>query len=178
MLKFLFSTRTYAPVDRTSHTQGLHLIATKKKKGKKRHSINHKIFISTPFSLNNYSQRTLFAGLHKALCTYISLFILQNDEDSYTVTCGRPASCFGVTDTNHYRVTIRQVTRLGTMKQFLMQDLIQAKKPAMIRSNKCSLMNTKQDSWISLSTTSSFRIQCLKQLACRIFRYLCKFVDS
>lgn len=35
MLKFLFSTRTYAPVDRTSHTQGLHLIATKKKKEKK-----------------------------------------------------------------------------------------------------------------------------------------------
>lgn len=36
MFKFLFSTRTYAPVDRTSHTQGLHLIATKKKKGKKK----------------------------------------------------------------------------------------------------------------------------------------------
>jgi len=77
-----------------------------------------------------------------------------------TVTFRRLTSCFEVRDTNHYQITIRQLIRLGSMKQEFLSKFIyrQKKKPETIQPRKCSLMNTKQNNFISLSTASFIRI--------------------
>lgn len=68
----------------------------------------------------------------------------------HAVTFRRLTSCFEVSDTNHYQITIRQVTRLGNIKQEFLSKIIyrQKKKPVTIQARKCSLMSTKQYNFV------------------------------
>lgn len=68
----------------------------------------------------------------------------------HAVTFRRLNYCFEVNDTNHYQITIRQVTRLGSVKPEFLSKIIyrQKKKPETILARKCSLMNTKQYNFI------------------------------
>lgn len=78
----------------------------------------------------------------------------------HAVTFRRLTSCFEVSDTNHYQITIRQVTRLGSMKQEFLSKIVytEKKEPETIQAQKCSLMSTKKYNFILLSTASFFRI--------------------